>query len=116
MLVASGIYLCTPYIPTRLNISDDPTRLVPLRLPAYAFGEWDRDSFLDLALLIPTRRWASNWVRLVLRVSSFSTLPIYLELPHRRYKPRSLDFDQTLGFPGEGPWTSRLSSCIFRGF
>ena len=79
MLVASGIYLCTPYVPSRLNISDDPTRLVPLRTPAYAFGEWDRDSFLDLALLIPTRRWASNWIRLVLRVSSFSTLPPYLD-------------------------------------
>ena len=116
MLVASGIYLCTPYVPSRLNISDDPTRLVPLRTPAYAFGEWDRDSFLDLALLILTRRWASNWIRLVLRVSSFSTLPPYLDLPHRRLKPRSMDFDQTLGFPSEGPWILRLGSCIFRGF
>ena len=112
LLVAGGLYLCTPYVPTRLNVSDDPTRMVPIRLPSYGFGLWDRDSFLDLALLPPTRRWASNWIRLTLRLSSFCALPAYLDLPHRRYKPRFIGFDQTLGFPGEGPWTSRLCSKL----
>ena len=104
-LVAGGLQLCTPYCPTRLNVADDPTRLAPLRSPAYDLGEWSRSRFIDLAMLPPTRRWASNWIRLVLRATHFSILPSFLDLPHRRQRYLFMDFDQTLGFPGEGPLT-----------
>ena len=107
-MLAGGIYACTPYCPTRLNIADDPTRSSSLRTSAYDFGRWSRSSFMDLALVPPTRRWASNWIRLVLRLSNFATLPKALDLPHRRLRSFPMDFDQTLGFPGEGPLTFRL--------
>ena len=101
-LVAGGIYLTTPFCPTRLNIADDPTRNHPLRPPQRSFGDWDRSSFFDLASLPGLRRWASNWARVVLRLSAFTLLPTLRSLPHRR-TPIYLDFDQTLGYPGEGP-------------
>ena len=113
-MVAFGIYLVTPFCPTRWNVADDPSREVPLRDPIFGF---DLQSLSDqdlhfLASLKPTRRWVSNWIRLVLLASGppfvdFSDRSIYRapRLSQATYPdpPSGLNFDATLGFPGEGP-------------
>ncbi|CAK9009865.1 DNA topoisomerase (ATP-hydrolyzing), partial [Durusdinium trenchii] len=59
------------------------------------------------------RRWAANWFRLVLIVCGkeviyfkqknlFRACPYLSLLPARQCEP-TMEFDQTLGFPGEGP-------------
>ena len=84
LMVAGGLYLCTPYVPTRLNVADDPTRDQKLRVSAGRFGEWSRERFMDLALCKPLKRWCSNWLRLVLVALGFSPVPSARGLPHRR--------------------------------
>ena len=113
--VAAGIYTSIPFTPTRLNCADDPTRLREVRtpIPGLRLEDWTRDQLFDLAALPKTKRWAANWVRLVLRLLG----PCILKL-HRRdlYRQENLqgiikqgslhnqmDFDCTLGYPGEGP-------------
>ena len=111
------------FCPTRLNVSDDPSREVPLRsssdgipLSCLSTGDLQR-----LASSTGFRRFASNWVRLIIRLLGlycldFSDRSIYPLLwpepiPHLGLGS-SMDFDATLGFPGEGrltfhhPWTS----------
>lgn len=112
LMVAGGIYLCTPYCPTRLNISDDPTRGRTLRSHVGDFGSWTREEFMNLALIRPLRRWSANWLRLTLCLLHFSVVPIAAELPHRRTRT-FLDFDRTLGFPGEGPQACGLFPIMF---
>ena len=112
-LVAFGIYLCVVFVPTRWNTADDPTRDVQLRSPIRGFqlDPDDLDSLQFLAPIPPTRRWASNWIRLVLLMSSRPFVDFTDRSTFRA--PRSsfpslaphcsMDFDATLGFPGEGP-------------
>ena len=114
-LAAGGIYLTTPFCPTRLNIADDPTRNHPLRPPQRSFGDWTRSSFMDLASLPGLKRCASNWARVVLRLTDFALVPPMRSLPHRRI-PIYLDFDQTLGYPGEGPTPATFHLPIFVDF
>ena len=121
--VAGGLYLCAPFCPTRLNCSDDPTRDVPLRGPISGLrvAEWDRESLFKLARLTKTKRWASNWIRMVLLLLG----PDVLELSDRsqfregnlvsslwvsdlEFSPHD-DFDSALGYPGEGP--THLPMC-----
>ena len=124
-MVSFGIYLVTPFCPTRLNAADDPTRLRPLREPSLGLS-WKSLSLRDLWLVagLPrTRRWASNWLRLTLLVlgpglgrlrdrSNFRCSRIHEPIlfgselcPHCPAVDFSrMDFDSTLGFPGEGPF------------
>ena len=108
LMIAGGLYRCTPYVPTRLNVADDPTRDQRLRLKVGDFGGWSREKFMDLALCRPLRRWCSNWLRLVLVALEFTLAPSARDLPHRR-ACFTIEFDRTLGFPGEGPWISSLA-------
>ena len=114
--VAAGLYFNIPFVPTRLNPPDDLTRDVPLRSPAGSFDvrNWPLDSLYDLAELPKTRRWISNWVRLLLSLCGPSLLNLSNRSVFRRshlglwtlpdaFLPLPMDFDSTLGFPGEGP-------------
>eukprot|EP00438_Fugacium_kawagutii_P030498 Skav212494 [mRNA] locus=scaffold2060:20226:24812:- [translate_table: standard] len=68
--VASFLFFCVPFVPTRLNVADDPTRDVPLRPPCQAldFSQWSQEEFANLLGRPRLRRWASNWLRLLLRL------------------------------------------------
>ena len=109
--VAFGLYAAGRFTPTRYNPADCPTRdkeLPPkLRLLVEGCSE---EELMWLSGLCQSRRWLSNWLRpaLLLQpqwISFFSsreslrrygpTFPCNLDFP--------MEFDKTLGFPGEGP-------------
>ena len=122
-LCACDLYLNTPFVPTRLNPADDPTRDAPLRppVPSQSIYGLDRQSLFKLSSVVKLRRWSSNWVRLVLRLlgekcldfsdrSSYRQAALAYRSPlqsgracHSHGFSPSMDFDTTLGFPGEGP-------------
>ena len=112
--LAFGLYPAGRFCPTRLNPADHPTR--DTQLPTSISSILDFDSsptaaFAFLASLAHLKRWISNWLRLTMRLAP-GTLDFHV-LPFdslRRHAPCvisnqewSLDFDSTLGFPGEGP-------------
>eukprot|EP00435_Cladocopium_sp_Y103_P035124 s3074_g9.t1 len=114
--IAFGVFPSNHFCPTRLNVSDDPTRSVDLREPvghAPAYSALDFDGLYKLAELPRLRRWISNWVMLVFGLSlRHKLLPPGLSSFNWRCRQKSLpislhqtilDFDSTLGFPGEGP-------------
>ena len=122
--VAAFLFFCTPFVPTRLNASDDPTRSVEIRSPSgsYSFSDWTDDEIFDLLCLPRLRRWTSNWVRLVLSLCGPSLLRLSRRNLFRQVHPslspspqdslpslhdamgfQGLDFDSSLGYPGEGP-------------
>ena len=119
-MVAAALYFTLPYVPTRWNPSDDPTRDVELR-PAYGSLElesWDNNDLYRLSELPKVRRWVSLWMRMVLRLLGPSVLHLADRSLWRQseLKTRSIElgedsgkrtvsrgFDKTLGFPGEGP-------------
>ena len=130
LTTAAGIYLNIGYIPTRLNAADDPTRDHPIRKPIAGFDlvRWTSEDLFKLSSLGRFRRWTSNWVRLCILLlgpnfisigdrSSFrSPWPAKLKrsLAHDSSENHSsMDFDSTLGFPGEGPF---LPGSFFVGF
>ena len=119
MCVSSSIFLCIPYCPTRLNPADDPTRQRDVRTAVSGFDvhHWSNDQLFDLASLPRTRRWASGWVRLVIKMLGPKVLDLHRRDIYRQSFLASsplrgvssfLDplvsshFDSTLGFPGEG--------------
>ena len=103
LCVVGGLYGVTPFVPTRHNVADDPTRDRPPRPPCPGFGlqALPRSLLFSLARIPLLNRWGSNWVRLVL----FLVDPVRV-IPFDRsgLRKHRLDFDKTLGFPGEGPW------------
>ena len=122
LCVAAGIYLNVAYIPTRLNCADDPTRDVLVRPPVSGLGlsSWSSPDLFKLSLLGRYRRWTSNWLRLCIMLMGPSFIHIgdrsLYPVPWDRTKKASLipglscdhgslDFDASLGFPGEGPLT-----------
>ena len=118
---AWGIYPVLPYVPSRLNASDDPTRERPLRAQQKGLVDdgWQLNNFKDLSRSSQLKRWSSNWVRLVLRLLGpdalrFSDRSLFRSFGFRQKTSKSvldfstLDFDATLGFPGEGPLLSIL--------
>ena len=125
LVTAAGIYLSVPFVPTRLNAADDPTRLQALRSPSNALDltSWSRDSLFNLAGVAKTRRWASNWVLLVLRVLGPSCLLLQDRSIYRQAELGSSKkgfcsskiFDSTLGYPGEGPSPSQPRFIKFLG-
>ena len=136
--VIAGIYLVLGYVPTRLNPADDPTRDAPLRIatPGLGISSWESLDLLKLSAVPRVRRWISNWVRLVLLLCGPNVLHLCDRNVYRRPRypyglahrcpsladfsfPRHsvshpLDFDSTLGYPGEGPLFGLTgSSCPF---
>lgn len=131
LAIAGGLYLVFGFVPTRLNIADDPTRDVVLRepIPGLDLATWDRADLFRLASFPRFKRAFSNWVRLVLRICG----PCALSFTDRslfrapRYMAKSvccgdvpkvslsdfhgLDFDATLGYPGEGPPLGFVGNC-----
>lgn len=117
-VVAADFYTCLPYSPTRLNTADDPTRGVELRAPIRSsiIEEWTEEEWMRLSMRPGLRRPLANWACLTLKLGGGGLLPLRDRSLYRRshlgFWPRSLrrlmDFDQTLGYPGEGP--SFLSS------
>ena len=112
--IACGLMLSVGFIPTRLNVADDPTRDRPPRDPVEGmhFEDWSLDDLWKLASKPKLRRWASNWCRLTLLLVG----PSLLNLSDRSlFRSTNLDdiflhhhttakiFDSTLGYPGEGP-------------
>ena len=65
-VTAAGIYLTVPFVPTRLNVADDPTREVELRKPAGEKVTASMEELFEIACFPPMRRWAANWARLLL--------------------------------------------------
>ena len=113
--IGFGLYVSGRFAPTRLNPADHPSRSAPIPPPC-PFGisqDLDVCQLHRLSTAKALRRWISNWSRLTLllcpalldlrptsgRLSSF---PV-------RVQEWTLDFDSTLGYPGEGP------QCVFGG-
>ena len=123
---AMGIFLVVPFVPTRLNPSDDPTRDKEVRQMSSSLGlaGWSDESIYDLAEGKSLRRVTSKWARLIILLCG----PAILELKDRSlwrhfglndlsFSPVhwSLDFDSTLGYPGEGPSFSIFVCCPISG-
>ena len=102
------------FVPTRLNVADDPTRDRPPPDPVDGmhFEEWSIDDLWKLASKLKLRRWASNWSRLTVLLvgpsiltlndrSVFRSANLDSIFLHRRAASRI--FDSALGYPGEGP-------------
>eukprot|EP00435_Cladocopium_sp_Y103_P058885 s1903_g20.t2 len=119
-LIASDLYMVNPFCPTRLNVADDPTRDRPIRgaVPGLSLMRLSKNDLYDLAALPPTRKWASNWLRIILLLCSPAIIHLRDRSLFRRassHRPRpclqscspldfsKMDFDSSLGFPGEGP-------------
>ena len=122
--VAAGLYFTLPFVPTRLNTSDDPTRDREVRSAwrTCCLDELTEEDCHALCTMPKLRRWASNWLRVVLCILDFRGAA--LVSPHRRLhglqwtSPRlipdlpwashalchHMDFDSTMGYPGEGPF------------
>ena len=130
--IAGCLYPACHFFPTRLNPSDHPTRDTTIPPPAKSFIDFEADQELLLSLLAMTglRRFAANWVRLILlmigpgRAWSRSeeswryTTWTYASYPFHRGSIRQrsqITFDQTLGYPGEGPFHGYLFGLGFFG-
>ena len=109
--VAFGLYSAGRFTPTRFNPADCPTRdkELPPKLRLLVDG-CSEEELMWLSGLCQMRRWISNWLRLsiLLRPQWIAFFSSSESL--RRYGPAfpcnldfPMDFDQTLGFPGEGP-------------
>ena len=123
LCLAGGLYFSLPYVPTRLNTSDDPTRDREVR-GSFSVHSIDGLSAKDVEAMLAVpglRRWASNWVRLIFGLRGFHGLSFHL--PSRRFygfqwswpvsrtpdgllRSSNMKFDSTCGFPGEGPYSS----------
>ena len=108
--VGYGLYPSGRFAPTRWNPGDAPSREEEIEEAVDFSLSLGADNFrlARLASLGSLRRWTSNWLRLVLLLA-----PALLDfdLAETRKSPPfpieahewSLDFDSTLGYPGEGP-------------
>ena len=112
--VVSDLYLTVAFCPTRLNAADDPTRNQDVREPTRGIcgdSEWTVEDLYALANLPRTRKWAANWMLLVLlmlgpKIVHHSNRGVFRHFGSRSIRASPIppmDFDSTLGFPGEGP-------------
>ena len=122
LALAFGLYPSYRFAPTRLNPADHPTRDAPFPevAPSSILREVDKLGFYGLLKISSLRRVAANWVRLTLLASP--AILDFLADPSsfRRHglstiMPSSwqMDFDASLGYPGEGPF--RLVLLAFLG-
>ena len=111
--LAYGIYPAGIFAPTRFNPADCPSRSLPMPLPyenSISRGA-SPVQLRALSMMKGWRRWTCGWVRLVLLLSPgiLDFLCDYTSSwrrhPNLFYRPggRILDFDASLGYPGEGP-------------
>ena len=106
--LAAGLYPGNPYCPTRAMPADHPTRDAPMP-PGFGLQRWTEEAILRDAERPRLRRWAANWCRLAgLLVPSLVLGPwpndCLLDSGRSPHTYGSLlDFDASLGFPGEGP-------------
>ncbi|CAE7889207.1 mok12, partial [Symbiodinium necroappetens] len=110
LCLAAGLYPAGLFCPTRWIPADGPTRDRPIDPPVSTLGPgfWDREKLYRDGTRARLKRWAANWVRLAFAVRpALASLPLapsesrYAGLPFRAFL--GLDFDSTLGYPGEGP-------------
>ena len=119
--IAYGLYHAGRFAPTRWNPADHPTRDTDVPEPlAVSFSSCSDAEARWLASLSGLRRWSSNWLRLSILLcpswisffvdpSCSKRLGPLLDLD----PPLLMDFDSTLGFPGEGPGSCQLVSWTF---
>ena len=133
--VAAGLYPGFVYGPTRLNVSDDPSRAKMLRrsMGTSLFHLLDAEETWVLPCFQGLSSARAGWVRLsallveqTCRGTVFAYLQALRNFPEGcrfglldavRTPPRSdcgtfLDFDCTLGYPGEGPALVFLFLCL----
>ena len=111
--LAFGIYPAGVFAPTRCNPADCPTRDLdfPKPIPWTIVFEEEPMMLRALASIKGLRRWASSWVRLSLLLCPGILNPLFdFSSSWRKHPPeavrpsvRLMDFDATLGYPGEGP-------------
>ena len=121
--LAYGLYQAGRFAPTRWNSADQPTRdtvIPPARL-AFSNGLLEHE-LRWIASCGGLRRWTSIWLRLCLLLGP--PWPQFFSEPSclRKYCPSVsfdpgliMDFDSSLGFPGEGPcphWLVGLTSLL----
>ncbi|CAE7205238.1 unnamed protein product [Symbiodinium sp. KB8] len=121
-IIAGGLYPSVLFGPTRWNAADDPSRDAELRAPSGTSLNkgLSREELRGLSSLKMLTRPRANWLRLALLlhgsfysgptrlVSSLRAFPSearFLALPEVSPSDlfQKIDFDSTLGFPGEGP-------------
>ena len=110
--VAYGLYGHGRFAPTRINPADAPTRRykIPPPVPSSVLRGKEAEEVAWILRLPRVRRWAANWMRLVLLWS-----PSLSQFHASRESKRVLsrfplsgpeilsNFDSSLGYPGEGP-------------
>lgn len=110
--LAYGLYPAYRFAPTRANPSDHPTRDADFPpLAAHSILDAiDLDGLYGLLSINGIKRAFANWARLALLLSPALVLSIADPSSYRRHgifvslpPDCSLDFDATLGYPGEGP-------------
>ena len=108
--VAYGLYQAGRFAPTRLNPADHPTRDTKIPPPlASVLDGLDLNELRWISMLSGLRRWEANWIRLSLLlcpswISFFACPDSSRRYGQSSFHPSSfMDFDSTLGFPGEGP-------------
>ena len=134
--IAFDCYASGIFCPTRLNPSDDPTRSVPLREPISQSPLSETLGISELyrfAELPKVKKWAANWISLTIglfahghfsvpAISAFDDWRVRSKQLPIGFHEFTMDFDSTLGFPGEGPfglsgfpfilpWTFCFVSC-----
>ena len=118
LCVAYGLYPAGRFVPTRWNPADAASRGGDLSEKAVCsiIDGLSVQEIAAVASIRGLRRWAANWARLVLLTCP--GLVDFLLHPGRRHpnlpiSPREwfMDFDATLGYPGEGPL--RLPLALF---
>ena len=123
-LTVGCLYPALHFFPTRLNKSDHPTRDVPIPSPSSRsiLKGLNLSEALDLAVVSNLRRFAANWARLTLLLLgssppwfsskgswrfahyAYDAYPFsWRSEAARKRRYDDLEFDATLGFPGEGP-------------
>lgn len=112
--ICGGILLTCPYVPTRWNTADDPTRLRQVRPPLEALGleKLSRSDIFRLCRAKRLRRWASNWMRLVFILVGHHAIEFSDPTAYRN-NHHFMDFDCTLAFPGEGPSVASSQSTVW---
>ena len=125
---AYGIYLAGRFTPTRMMPADGPSRdteippPVPHSIIENVFQVSGLPGLRWLSGLPRTKRWSSNWIRLVLllhpHLPAFHVSSESSRIYPASYSPdptQFFQFDSSLGFPGEGPGfgfaLTLLASC-----
>ena len=118
LTVSLGIYNTLVFSPTRLNPADDPTRSVDIRDPSPSIRSsvWYEDDDYQLGGFRNLKRSGANWARLVVallgpRVLYLSDRSRFRQVASNGFRWNQMDFDASLGYPGEGPSLSLSSGA-----